>query len=615
MKNSNLLFLLFIAIIFNLNCSNSKQQQKSKNDVTAADLLGNPNYLALSYGGYRQLSRADVPTIEELKEDLKILEAMGVKMLRTYNTQQFAHASNLLKAIEALKVENSKFEMYVMLGAWIDCEDAWTPIPNHDGESLANNTLEIDAAVKMANAYPDIVKIIAVGNEAMVNWAATYYVKPKVILKWVNHLQTLKKTKKLPEDIWITSSDNYESWGGNHKSYHTPDLEALIKAVDYISLHTYPFHDSHYSPTFWTVPAEEEQLSELEQIDAAMLRAKNYAMKQYESTALYVKSLGVEKPIHIGETGWATVSNTQYSETGSRAADEYKEKRFYDHMRDWTNKAGLSCFYFEAFDEQWKDAGNASGPENHFGLFTLKGEAKYALWDMVDKGAFKGLTRGGHPITKTYNGDEKTLMAEVNRPPMLNEMEIREITTINEARKIGEVVTEQAYIVASNRDLAAEANSATYPSEKLKLNAWEGSSNIKMSGKGIIEIATRLGDWWGAAFEMQASGQGENLSKFENGFLHFDIKGITSSSFELGFQTGTFSNGTQTNNFVMFGPGKDYKLTKDWKSYSIKMSELNKNANMEDVTGLFYFKGKTDFDGKPFYVKNISYSKNQNTPF
>ena len=38
-----------------------------------------------------------------------------------------------------------------------------------------------------------------------------------------------------------------------------------------------------------------------------MLRAKDYAISQYDSVANYMKSLGVNKPIHIGETGWATL--------------------------------------------------------------------------------------------------------------------------------------------------------------------------------------------------------------------------------------------------------------------------------------------------------------------
>ena len=169
--------------------------------MTAADILGNPEYLAISYGGYRAKTRDVQPTIPQLKEDMKILAAMGVKILRTYNVQ-LQQAPNLLKAISELKAEDSNFEMYVMLGAWIDCKNAWTDlVPNHEVES-EQNAGEIDRAVALAKQYPDIVKIIAVGNEAMVTWATSYFVRPNVILKWVNHLQDLKKEGKLPKDLW-----------------------------------------------------------------------------------------------------------------------------------------------------------------------------------------------------------------------------------------------------------------------------------------------------------------------------------------------------------------------------------------------------------------------------
>ena len=135
---------------------------------TAEDILGNPEYLAMSFGGYRQPSRDFVPTVAHLKEDMQILNAMGVKLIRTYNTQQFGQAKNLLKAIEELKKEDSSFEMYVMLGTWIECEGAWTDNADHSKGNLDNNMAELNAAVEMVNQYPDIVKIIAVGNEAMV---------------------------------------------------------------------------------------------------------------------------------------------------------------------------------------------------------------------------------------------------------------------------------------------------------------------------------------------------------------------------------------------------------------------------------------------------------------
>jgi len=411
-----------LLIIFSIGCSNKKEtiqesNTPSKKEMTAKDILGNPDYLAISYGGYRKKSRDVQPTIAQLKEDMSILSSMGIKILRTYNVQ-LAHAPNLLKAIREMKQENPDFEMYVMLGAWIDCKNAWTDqAPDHNIESEQNEG-EIGRAVALANEYPEIVKVLAVGNEAMVKWAESYYVQPNVILKWVNHLQDLKKKGELPQDLWITSSDDFSSWGGGDPLYHVPDLENLIKAVDYISFHTYPYHNSHYNPDFWKVPATEAEASDMEKVDAAMVRAIDFAKAQYDSVSSYMRSLGVEKPIHIGETGWATVSNGHYGPKGSKATDQYKQAIYYKLMREWTNSAGISCFYFEAFDEQWKDAGNQYGSENHFGLFTINGEAKYPIWDLVDKGNFEGLTRDGNTITKTFEGNEEGVMKEVLVPPM-----------------------------------------------------------------------------------------------------------------------------------------------------------------------------------------------------
>ena len=392
-------------------------QTQTIETVTAKDILGNPDYLAISYGGYRQNSRDVQPTVEELKEDMKILSAMGIKLLRTYNVH-LPHAANVLEAIKQLKAADPTFEMYVMLGVWIDCAGAFTDFPNHDHEDEAANTKEIKRAVELTNQYPDIVKIIAVGNEAMVKWAASYFVQPNVILKWVNHLQDLKQQQQLPADLWVTSSDNFASWGGGSEEYHVEDLTQLIKAVDFISMHTYPMHDTHYNPTFWGNLADEDSLSATKKIEVAMTRARNYAQSQYNSTVAYMKSLGVDKPVHIGETGWATSSNGFYGNDGSKATDEYKEALYYHLLREWTNAANISCFYFEAFDENWKDAANPSGSENYFGLFDIDGQAKFALWDLVDQGVFTGLSRGEKSIGKTYNGDKEALLLEVMLPPV-----------------------------------------------------------------------------------------------------------------------------------------------------------------------------------------------------
>lgn len=404
-----ILLLLFIS------CNQKNTRNLVSKEMTAEKLLGNINYQAICYGGYRSKTRDNEPSIAELKEDMKILSAMNIRVIRTYNVH-YTEAANLLKAISELKNEFPNFEMYVMLGAWIDCKNAWTALPPIHNEESSRNAIEIEEAVRLTNEYPDIVKIIAVGNEAMVKWATSYYVTPNIILKWVNHLQSLKRENKLPKNVWITSSDNFASWGGGDAEYHVEDLNQLIKSVDYISMHTYPMHDTHYNPVFWGIKEGEQQLTEKERIDASIKRARDYSINQYNSVVKYMKSIGVKKPVHIGETGWATLDSDLYGDKGSKATDEYKSAQFYKLMREWTNSSGISCFYFEAFDENWKDSANPAGSENHFGLINLQSEAKYALWDLVDKATFKGLTRNGKSITKTYNGNEKSLWMDVKTP-------------------------------------------------------------------------------------------------------------------------------------------------------------------------------------------------------
>lgn len=385
-------------------------------EPTAADLLGDPAYRAMSYGGYRTVSRDTQPTNDQLKQDLRLLHAAGVRLLRTYNVH-LPQAANLLAAIRELRAEDADFRMYVMLGAWIDAYNAWTGQPVDHARESERNATEIARAVELANQYPEVVKMIAVGNEAMVKWAAAYYVEPDIVLRWVRHLQGLKTAGELGADVWITSSDNFAAWGGGGPEYHVPALDSLIAAVDFLSVHVYPMHDTHYNPAFWGVRPEEQELPKTEQIARAMDRALVYAQDQYRAVAAYAAERNQgNKPIHVGETGWASVSSDFYGPDGSRACDEYKQGLYHERMRAWTDNEGISCFYFEGFDEPWKDPANAGGSENHFGLFTVDGRAKFAIWDLVDAGVFDGLNRGEGPVTKTYGGDTTALLETVVVP-------------------------------------------------------------------------------------------------------------------------------------------------------------------------------------------------------
>ena len=383
----------------------------------AKDIIGNNNYPAISYGGYRGKSREVQPSIEDIKEDLQIMFAQGFRVIRTYDLHH-PFAENTLKAISELKNSDSDFEMYVMLGAWVQCKDAFTDLPIHNEEDLEGNKVEIAEAVRLAQDYQDIVKVIAVGNEAMVHWATSYHLEPKYILKWVKYLQDLKINGTINNNIWITSSDNFASWGGGSEEYHNDDLDELIRSVDYVSMHTYAFHDTYYNPVFWNLSGGSEDLSKKDIIKKAIQKSVEYELSQFNSVQEYIHGIDSSKQVHIGETGWSSVASDLYGYGGTEAADEYKLGLYYKMITDVCLAKSISCFYFSAFDEPWKDSQNENGSENHFGLFTVHGEAKYPLWEKVDQNVFDGLSRGGNPIKKTFNGDLDALLETSNLPPI-----------------------------------------------------------------------------------------------------------------------------------------------------------------------------------------------------
>tara|TARA_A200000113_G_scaffold198887_1_gene191246 strand:+ start:1042 stop:2310 length:1269 start_codon:yes stop_codon:yes gene_type:complete len=384
-------------------------------EIVTWDLLGRSDMRAIAYSGHRGVERtvADTPSFEQTKEDLRILSRMGIKWVRTYNTTLFPHTERILQAIDELKQE-SDFEMYVMMGAWIGCAGAHTDRVDHSVEDEEQNQAEILRAIELAKAYPDIVKIIAVGNEAMVKWQA-HYVSPAVILRWVTVLKEARLKGEIPKQTLITCSDNWAALGGE-KPYRNQVLEKLLGELDYLSLHTYAFHDSYYYPALrWGSDLEEQKLPLEMQVDRAVDRAIQEQANQYQAVADYIDSLGLERPIHIGETGWASLDNSFYGDEGTCVASEYIASVFYENVHQWIDEEEISCFYFEAFDEPWKSKGTA-GSESHFGLFTVDGRAKYMLWDMVDEDLFNGLMRDGNPIRKTYDGDFDEIWSRLNAP-------------------------------------------------------------------------------------------------------------------------------------------------------------------------------------------------------
>ena len=136
-------------------------------------------------------------------------------------------------------------------------------------------------------------------------------------------------------------------------------------------------------------------------------------LDQFESVQNYVRNIDPSKEVHIGETGWSSVASDLYGYRGSEAADEYKLGLYYQMITDDVLLNQLLVFTSLLLMSHGRIQHNENGSENHFGLFTVDGKAKYPLWEKVDSGVFNDLSRGGNPIVKTYNGDLEALLKDL----------------------------------------------------------------------------------------------------------------------------------------------------------------------------------------------------------
>jgi exo-beta-1,3-glucanase (GH17 family) len=295
---------------------------------------------AICYSGYRDGQtpvNGTYPTFEQISEDLHILEK-NWHMLRLYDCSQ--HAETVLEVIRA-----EDLDMKVMLGADMRAELSNPDCPWEGGSysedalnsNRAANSREIGSLVTLAKRYPEIVFSVSVGNEATVEW--TDHLVPVESL--IAYVHRLKAAIQQP----VTFCENYVPWTGK--------LEALARELDFISLHTYPV---------W----------EYQSVESAL----EYTMQNYYSVA----DCYPEKPVVITEAGWTTKSNGRGIEPSN--ASETFQAAYYDQLVDWSIKAGVLTFVFEAFDEPWKGSDDPLEPEKHWGLFTVERRPKLVMREL-----------------------------------------------------------------------------------------------------------------------------------------------------------------------------------------------------------------------------------------
>lgn len=295
---------------------------------------------AICYSGFRegQHPGGKYPTYEEIKEDLLILHRHW-KYLRLFDCDQ--HAETVLEVIN-----REKLDFRLMLGAYIGAEMNNFNCPWDGGvyseeqleSNIAYNQKRIECLIGLARKYPEIIFSVSVGNEACVEWTDHYVPESKV----VDYVRQVKAKIGQP----VTFCENYVPW--------LVKLHQLAKAVDFISIHTYPV---------WEYRHIGESLE--------------YTKENYYSVAKKYP----DTPVVITEAGWATNSNGRGIDP--QHVNEEFQKIYFEKLMEWTEKEKILAFFFEAFDESWKGSPEPLEPEKHWGLFNIDRTPKVAVKRLI----------------------------------------------------------------------------------------------------------------------------------------------------------------------------------------------------------------------------------------
>jgi exo-beta-1,3-glucanase (GH17 family) len=275
----------------------------------------------ICYGPHRDGQRPGgaAPSDAELREDLGLL-APRFRLVRIYGTDE--PAERLLALVRA-----ERWPVRVLLGAWLAPADE------------AANRREIDGAIRLANAYPDVVAAVIAGNETQVTWSD--HRLPLAAL--IGYVRQVRAGTTVP----VSTADDFAFWLG-------PDAPRLASELDFLVLHAYAMWNGR------------------DLADALAFTRTTYA-------SVAARFPGV--PVVLGEAGWATRRHTEgdQGKLVKGEASEAAQRRFFEAFTAWTRGARITSTYFEAFDERWKGGPHPDEIEKHWGLFRADRTPKPAV--------------------------------------------------------------------------------------------------------------------------------------------------------------------------------------------------------------------------------------------
>lgn len=226
-------------------------------------------------------------------------------------------------------IRENNIPVNVMMGIWLENE-------TKDPSKVFANLKQVKKGIELANAYPDIVTSVSVGNETRVFWSY-HRMEKENVLKYIRMVRTAVSQP-------LTTADDYLYW-------LEEESREIAKELDFISTHIHPL---------WNGKTLDKGVAWLDTVYNKL-------------TALHP-----DKPIVIAETGWATDYDQYDLGPGGQgtkfyqAPNEEEQKIFFHAINEWSEENNVMTYWFEIFDESWKGGGDSTPPthaEKHWGLF------------------------------------------------------------------------------------------------------------------------------------------------------------------------------------------------------------------------------------------------------
>ncbi|KAK9894951.1 glycoside hydrolase family 17 protein [Cystobasidium minutum MCA 4210] len=306
----------------NESSSSSSVSSTSKNGGSTSGVSGNPanfkkdsnlkqSFYAMAYSPSGSILPTCGANLADVQRDIQLLSQLTTR-IRTYGSD--CNASTLVMQA----IEDTKVDMTVWLGIYIDSDDTiW--------ERQRDDTLAI-----IQKYGTDHISGVTVGNEFLLNTegaASSYTSIRQKVAEFKSELAKLNLDKTIPVG--------------------TADAGSMITAslasnVDYVMANVHPW--------FGGVPVDE---------------AAGWTWNWQEEN---VVSKAGNTPAYIAETGWPTQSMTRANATlGGAVAGISQLQTFLDTYVCQANANQSAYFYFEPFDEPWKEV--YGGVEPYWGLF------------------------------------------------------------------------------------------------------------------------------------------------------------------------------------------------------------------------------------------------------